>query len=65
MMFDVKYTPLQDNLIQLNHAIAEMQQFALHRAELDHTNAAVVKAGTSVREVSQAVVIHDDQIGKF
>ena len=53
MMFDVKYTPLQQNLIQLNNAMTEMQSFAVHRIELDHTNADVLKVGVAVSDVSQ------------
>ena len=64
MMLNAKYTPRQDNLIQFKNIVVE-KQFAAHRAELDHDNAEVVKIGASVSELSQAIVAHDDQIGKL
>ena len=31
MMFDVKYLQLQQNLVHLNTAMVELQQFAVHK----------------------------------
>ena len=40
----------------------EIQKFFVHRAELDQTNVEVRQVSVAVPAVSQAVVLHDDQI---
>ena len=65
MMFDVKYLPLQQNLVHLNTAMVELQQFAVHKNELAQTNSDVRQVGANVTELSQFAVCHSDRIGNL
>ena len=65
MMFDVKYAPLQQNLFQLNTAMVELQQFAVHKNELAQTNSDVREVSSHVTELSQCAVLHSDRIGNL
>ena len=65
MMFDVKYAPLQQNLAQLNTAMVELQQFAVHKNELAQTNSDVREVSVNVTELSQLAVCHSDRIGNL
>ena len=40
-------------------------KFVVHRDELDQTNVEVRQVRAAVAEVSQAVVLHNDQFGKL
>ena len=63
MMFDVKYAPLQ--LAQLNSAMVELQQFAVHKNDLAQTNTNVREVSSHVTELSQLYVSHSDRIGNL
>ena len=65
MMFDVKYLPLQQNLVHLNTAMVELQQFAVHKNDLAQTNSDVRQVGANVTELSQFAVCHSDRIGNL
>ena len=64
-MFDVKLTPVTRTLNSLNLAVGELQQHAVHRAELASTNSNVQAVADSVTVLYQTHAQHDEEIGKL
>ena len=64
-MFDVKLIPVTQSFSKLSHAVAELQEFAVHKSELAVTNLNVQTVADSVSTVLIAVVDHAQRLEKI
>ena len=61
-MFDLKLTPVAQNLTNLSNAVAELQEFAVHKSDLAVSNLNIQTIADSVTIVSGVVVDHGQRL---
>ena len=61
-MFDLKLSPVAQNLNNLSNAVVEVQEFAMHKSECIVANVNIQTVADSVTTMSGAIVDHAQKI---